>query len=75
MDLRYIRWDGMDWIDVAQYRDQSRALLNTAMNLRVPLNIGKFLSSCVTGVFSRRAQLREDSYLLSKANYVCLQRS
>jgi hypothetical protein len=29
------RWDGMDWIDLAQDRDQWRALVNTAMNLRV----------------------------------------
>jgi hypothetical protein len=36
MDLREIVWDGMDWIDVAQDRDQWRALLNTVMNLRVP---------------------------------------
>jgi hypothetical protein len=36
MDLREIRWDGMDWIDLAQDRDQWRALLNTVMNLRVP---------------------------------------
>jgi hypothetical protein len=36
MDLREIKWDGMDWIYVAQNRDQWRALLNTVMNLRVP---------------------------------------
>jgi hypothetical protein len=36
MDLREIKWDGMDWIDVAQDRDYWRALVNTAMNLRVP---------------------------------------
>jgi hypothetical protein len=36
MDLREIRWDGMNWIDLAQHRDQWRALLNTVMNLRVP---------------------------------------
>jgi hypothetical protein len=36
MDLRDIRWDGMDWIDLPQDRDQWRALVNTAMNLRVP---------------------------------------
>jgi hypothetical protein len=29
-------WDGMDWIDLAQDRDQWRALVNTVMDLRVP---------------------------------------
>jgi hypothetical protein len=33
MDLREIGWDGMDWIDLAQDRDQWRALVNTVMNL------------------------------------------
>jgi hypothetical protein len=27
MDLREIGWDGMDWIDLAQDRDQWRALV------------------------------------------------
>jgi hypothetical protein len=36
MDLTEIRWGGMDWIDLAQDRHQWRALVNTAMNLRVP---------------------------------------
>jgi hypothetical protein len=35
-DLREIGWDGMDWIDVAQDRDQWRALVDMIMNLRVP---------------------------------------
>jgi hypothetical protein len=35
-DLREIGWDGMDWIDLAQDRDQLRALVNLGMNLRVP---------------------------------------
>jgi hypothetical protein len=34
--LREIGWDGVDWIDMAQDRDQWRALVNTALNLRVP---------------------------------------
>jgi hypothetical protein len=36
MDVREIGWGGMDWIDMAQDRDQWRALVNTVMNLRVP---------------------------------------
>jgi hypothetical protein len=36
IDLREIGWDGMDWIDLAQDRDQWRALANTVMNFRVP---------------------------------------
>jgi hypothetical protein len=36
MDFREIGWDGMDWIDLAQDRDQWRTLVNTVMNLRVP---------------------------------------
>jgi hypothetical protein len=29
-------WSGMDWIHLAQDRDQVRVLLNAVMNLRVP---------------------------------------
>jgi hypothetical protein len=36
MDLREIGWDDMDWIDLAQDRDQWRDLVNTVTNLRVP---------------------------------------
>jgi ribosome recycling factor len=36
IDLRKIRWDDMDWIAQAQYRDRWRALVNTVINLRVP---------------------------------------
>jgi hypothetical protein len=45
MNLREIRWSGMDWIDLAQDWGQWRALVNTVVNLRVPLNVQKFLSS------------------------------
>jgi hypothetical protein len=36
VDLREIGWIGVDWIDMAQDRDQWRALVNMVMNLRVP---------------------------------------
>jgi hypothetical protein len=36
IDLREIEWDGVDWIDLAQDRDQWKALVNTVMNFRVP---------------------------------------
>jgi hypothetical protein len=36
MDLRDTRWDAMDWIDLAQDKDEWRALVNTVLNLRVP---------------------------------------
>jgi hypothetical protein len=34
MDLTEIGWDGVDWIDMAQDRDQ--ALVNKVLKLRVP---------------------------------------
>jgi hypothetical protein len=36
MDLREVGWDGRDWIDLAQDREQWRAHVNAVMNLWVP---------------------------------------
>jgi hypothetical protein len=36
MNFREIGWGGMDWNDLAQDRDQWRAVVNTVMNFRVP---------------------------------------
>jgi hypothetical protein len=58
VDLRCIGWDSIGWIDLLPDKDKWRVLLNTVMNLRVPLNFGKFLRGCTTGGFSRRAQVR-----------------
>jgi hypothetical protein len=64
MDHREMGWGGVDWIDLAQDRDQWKALLNTAMNLPLPGTAGKFSNSCITGGLSRRAELPEDSGLV-----------
>jgi hypothetical protein len=58
MDLREIGWDGMDWIELAQDRDQWRALVNTAMNFGFLKIAENFLNGCIIGSFSGRAQLR-----------------
>jgi hypothetical protein len=33
MNLKELEWDGMDWSDLAQDRDQWKALVNMLMNL------------------------------------------
>jgi len=44
VDLKGIRWDSMDWIRLAQDRDQWQAVMNTVMNLWVSPNSGFFLT-------------------------------
>jgi hypothetical protein len=36
MEFRVIGWGAMDFIDLAQDRDQWRALVNTVMSLQIP---------------------------------------
>jgi hypothetical protein len=55
----------MDRIDLAQDRDQLRALVETVMNLQIPWDAGKFLSSCITGGLSRRGHLHVVSQLIA----------
>jgi hypothetical protein len=40
IDLRKIGWGCMDWIDLAQDRDQWRAVVKTVMNFLVPKILG-----------------------------------
>jgi hypothetical protein len=43
--LKEIGWGGKLWIHLAQNKNQCRALVNMLMNLRVPYDVGKLLSS------------------------------
>jgi hypothetical protein len=54
LDIREIVWDGMEWIDLAEGKDQWGALLNTIISLRVSYNFGKFLGSVKAGCFTRK---------------------
>jgi hypothetical protein len=55
MDLGEIGWRDNDCTDLSQDRSQVRALVSTVMNLGVPRNARKFLSSCTSGRLLRRA--------------------
>jgi hypothetical protein len=47
MDLKETGWQSVDWIHLAQEKDQWRALVNKVINVRVRRNAGNFL---LTGV-------------------------
>jgi len=42
MGLQQVRWEGMDWIDVAQDIDRWRALVNAVMRLWILQTVGNF---------------------------------
>ena len=45
--LVFRKWDvgGMEWIDLARYRDRRQALVKAIMNLLLPQNAGNFRTS------------------------------
>jgi hypothetical protein len=40
-----LKWGDVDWIHLAQVRDQWRTVVNTVLNLRAPYGGGGFLMS------------------------------
>jgi hypothetical protein len=50
-------WCDVDWIGLAEDRDQWKAVMNAVIDLRVPLNAGKLSSAYATGDLSSGAEL------------------
>jgi hypothetical protein len=57
MDLGEVGWGDADWIGLAQDRNRCSALVNSVLNLRVPLNAGKLSSGLTSSGLSSSAQL------------------
>ena len=57
MALQKVGCGCMDWVELAQDRGRWHALVNVAMNLWVPQNVGNFLTSCKPISFSKRTLL------------------
>jgi hypothetical protein len=66
--LRKIRYEGMNWINLAQDRVRWLTLLKRAIFLRVPSRPGNFLTRWVGKSFCRRTVLHEVRNL-SLTNY------
>jgi hypothetical protein len=61
MALVEVGWGDVDWIGLALDRNRWSALVNSVLNLRVPLNAGKLSIVLTTGGLSSGAQLQRVS--------------
>jgi hypothetical protein len=57
MDLGEVGWGDVDWIGLAKDRNRWRALVNSVLNLRVPLNAGKLSRGLTSNDLSSSVQL------------------
>jgi hypothetical protein len=65
MDLGEVGWSDVDWIGLAQDRNMWRAIVNSVLNLRVPLNTGKLSSGLISSGPSGSVQLHIVSYIFN----------
>jgi hypothetical protein len=56
-----VGWGDVDWIGLVQDRSRWRALVNSGLNLRVPLYAGKLSSGLTSSGLSSSAQLHRVS--------------
>jgi hypothetical protein len=61
MDLGEVGWGDVDWIGLARDRNRWKALVNSVLNLHVPLYAGELLSGLTTGGLLSSAQLHRVS--------------
>jgi hypothetical protein len=61
MDLGEVGWGNVDWIGLAKDRNRWRAVVNSVLNLRVPLNAGKLSIGLTSSGLSGSAQLHKVS--------------
>jgi hypothetical protein len=57
MDLGEVGWGDVDWIGLVKDRNRWRAVVNSILNLRVPLNAGKLSSGLTSSGLLGSAQL------------------
>jgi hypothetical protein len=56
-----VGWGDVDWIGLAQDRNRWRAVVNSVLNLRVPLSAGKLSSVLTSSGLSSTAHLHRVS--------------
>jgi hypothetical protein len=61
MDVKEVRCEESEWILLSYYRVLWPSLVNTVMNLGVPLKVGNFLTKSATVSFSRRTLIHGTS--------------
>ena len=79
MDLQEVGCGYMDWIGLAQDRDNWRTLVSAVMHLQAPWNTGNFLTSCKPVSFSRRTLhhgvrvlSHQEKFITSRRHYIIL---
>jgi hypothetical protein len=61
MDLGEVGWVDVDWTGLAKDRNRWRAVVNSVLNFRVPLNAGKLSSGLASSGLSSSVQLHRVS--------------